>query len=95
MTEGEATDNVAEARYELSVGGALAFAAYRLSERTITFTHTEVPTSLEGKGVGSRLIAAALDDARRRNLRVVAACSFVAAYVARHPETQDLLADRL
>ena len=91
---GAVRDNAGAARYEMAADGALAFAAYRLDGGTIAFTHTEVPASLEGQGIGSRLVAEALDDARRRGLRVVPACSFVAAYVARHSETHDLLADR-
>ena len=58
----------------------------------LTFTHTEVPESLEGRGVGSKLIAGALDDVRHRNLKIVPECPFVASYVQRHPEVQDLLA---
>ena len=59
---GEVRNNEAESRYELEVEGELALAAYRLSHDRIVFTHTEVPTALEGKGIGSKLVAAALDD---------------------------------
>jgi predicted GNAT family acetyltransferase len=47
---------------------------------------------MEGKGIASRLVKGALDDARRQGLKVVPLCSFVAAYIDRHPEEQDLLA---
>ena len=56
----------------------------------IVFTHTQVPPALEGQGVGSRLIAGALAQVREAGLKVVPACSFVAAYVQRHPEAADL-----
>jgi predicted GNAT family acetyltransferase len=84
-------DNPAESRFELALHGEIAFAAYALQGDTITFTHTIVPPALEGQGVASRLIAYALGEARARGLKVRPECSFVAAYIERHPETQDLL----
>jgi len=54
--------------------------------------HTDVATSVEGSGVGSALVAGALDDIRARGLRVVPVCPFVAAYVRRHPGYADLVA---
>jgi hypothetical protein len=86
------TNNTAAQRYELAVDGDVAIAAYERDGDTVVLTHTEVPPTLEGQGVGSRLIAAVLDDVRRQGQHVVAACSFVAAYVERHPDQQDLLA---
>lgn len=87
----EVTDNRDASRYELVEDGHKAVAAYRLAGDTITFTHTVVPDALQGRGVASRLIKAALDDVRARGLKVVAQCPFVAAYIERHPEERDLL----
>lgn len=88
----EPRDNPAERRFELDQDSETAIAAYRLDGGVITFTHTIVPPALEGHGVASRLIAHALEEARARGLKVRAECSFVAAYMQRHPETRDLLA---
>jgi predicted GNAT family acetyltransferase len=85
-------NNAAEGRYELTIDGQLAIAAYEQREGALVFTHTEVPEALEGQGVGSRLVRAALADARERGLKVVPLCHFVEAYIERHPEEQDLLA---
>lgn len=92
MIEGEVVNNEAKRRYELHIGEHVALAAYQIDGDTIRFTHTEVPKALEGRGVGSRLVAAALADVRRLGLRVVPLCPFVRAYIDRHPEEQDLLA---
>lgn len=84
-------DNPAKHRFEVAVGDARAVAEYRLSEGAITFTHTEVPKALEGRGLGKALVLAGLAAARERGLKVRPTCSFFAAYMRGHPETHDLL----
>jgi uncharacterized protein len=84
-------DNPQTSRIEAEVGGQIAYAEYRLSPGTITFTHTRVPEALRGKGIGTRLIAAALSLARERGLEVIPICPFVSAYLRAHPEDQQLL----
>jgi len=58
----------------------------------ITLTHTEVPPQARGHGVASRLVQGALEMVRTLGLKVVARCSFVHAYLAKHPEFHDLMA---
>ncbi len=53
--------------------------------------HTIVPPELGGKGVGGKLVAALIADARKQRFKVVPECSFVAAAFAKHPEWADLL----
>jgi predicted GNAT family acetyltransferase len=81
--------NAAERRYELDTEHGLAIAVYQERGDSLVFTHTEVPPADEGKGYASTLIRAALEDTHRRGLRIVPACSFVVAYVRRHPEFDD------
>ncbi len=85
-------DNTALSRFELDAGGVTAVANYQLADGVITFTHTEVPPQARGHGAASQLIQGALEAARARGLKVVARCSFVRAYLAKHPEFHDLLA---
>lgn len=85
-------DNLAESRFELETGGATAIAAYTRGGDTITFTHTVVPDEMRGQGLGSQLIAAALNSARAQGLTVVPQCAFVAAYIEQHPVFADLVA---
>ncbi|MEO7964599.1 MAG: GNAT family N-acetyltransferase [Gemmatimonadaceae bacterium] len=78
-------------RYEVAVGDELAVSAYELTNDTITLTHTEVPEAAEGHGVGAALVRFALDDARKRGLRVVPLCPFVKIWIKRHPEYHDIV----
>ena len=52
----------------------------------IDLQHTEVPPSGQGQGVGDALVRAALAYARERQLRVIATCPYVQAWIRRHPE---------
>jgi uncharacterized protein len=93
--DAEVVDVLERSRYELRLDGRLiGLAAYRRRDGRISFTHTEVDEACEGRGFGSRLAAAALDDARRQGLRVLPLCPFIAHYVEQHPEYQELVARR-
>lgn len=89
-------DNAAENRYEVSIDGELAgFLQYRAKPGLIALIHTEVDDRFEGRGLGGRLAAFALDDARARDLAVLPFCPFVNSYVQRHREYVELVpADR-
>ena len=85
-------DNPEESRFEAFADGQLAgFAAYKRSPGQIALTHTEVEDGFEGKGVGSRLAAAALDAARAEGLAVLPFCPFIRGYIAEHGEYLDLV----
>ena len=83
-------------RYEASVDGELAgYSEYRGHGDTRAFTHTEIEQRFEGQGVGSALVAGALDDVRRQGLHVLPMCPFVKAYMGRHREDLDLVQPHL
>jgi predicted GNAT family acetyltransferase len=86
-------DDAAAQRYEARLGGrVVGFSEYRWVRGRVIFFHTEVDATLEGRGIGSRLAAGALDDIRARGARITVKCPFIAAYLERHPEYDDLLA---
>ena len=88
------SDHTDKSRFEAHVDGRLAgYAEYEQSDSVITFTHTIVKDGFGGQGIGGRLVRAALDTvAASEGVRVVAECSFVAAFIDKHPEYQPLLA---
>jgi predicted GNAT family acetyltransferase len=88
---GPVRDNKSESRFELEVDGEVAYAYYRRQGDVLTLFHTEVPPTIAGHGVGTKLIEGALDLVRTEGLKIVPRCSFVSAFLARHPDYQDLL----
>jgi uncharacterized protein len=85
-------DNKEKRRYEAQLGGdVVGVISYHADPGLLTLVHTEVDPAVEGKGVGSRLVAGALEDIRRRDLSVVPVCPFVRAHLRRHPEQIDLV----
>jgi predicted GNAT family acetyltransferase len=85
-------DVPADQRYELRLGDELAgVAEYREIGGRRVFHHTEVDEKYEGRGMGSRLARAVLDDVRARGIPVRLKCPFLRAWVARHPDYADLV----
>jgi predicted GNAT family acetyltransferase len=83
-------DNAAASRFETTVEGRTAFSEYKIRDGVMVMPHTMVPPELEGRGIAGRLVAAALAHARAQGLKVNPLCSYVATYMRRHPEVQDL-----
>ena len=84
-------DNTKQHRFELDVDGVTAFSVYERKGGVVTFIHTEVPDALSGKGMGSQLARGALDMVRTAGEKVIAKCPFIAAFIEKHAEYQDLL----
>lgn len=80
-------DNEENHRYEFHIDGHIAMIEYiKTPNGEIYFTHTEVPPSMGGKGIGSELVEKALKDIEQKDLRLVPLCPFVAGYIQKHPE---------
>jgi predicted GNAT family acetyltransferase len=84
-------DNTQRHRFELDADGHVAFSNYQLADGLLTVLHTEVPSALNGKGIGSRLVRGVLEIARAQGLKVMPKCPFVKAYLDKHPEFADFL----
>jgi uncharacterized protein len=84
--------NAAANRFEVTLDGHLSVCEYELAENNLVFKHTLVPPELRGRGVAEQLVRAGLAEARATGRRVVPACSYVAKFIERHREFQDLLA---
>ena len=85
------THNQAANRFETTIEGHTGFISYQDQGDRIVYDHTIVASELGGKGVGSALVKHALDYARSEGKKVIPTCSFVASYINKHAEYQDLL----
>jgi len=84
-------DNTAEHRFEVRLGDDVGFAEYRLKPGQLVLPHTVVPDAFAGKGVASALARHAFAFARAQGLKVVPTCEFMASWVKKHPEAQDIV----
>ncbi len=87
----EVVNNTVASRFEIRESDAVAFLDYLISGGRLNLVHTEVPAAFQGRGYAGELARAGLEYAQERGLRVVPSCSFVAGYIARHPEYQPLV----
>ncbi|RLP86441.1 MULTISPECIES: GNAT family N-acetyltransferase [unclassified Micromonospora] len=88
------TDAPARERFEArdEAGVVAGVVTYQLTGAIIVYTHTEVDPEFEGKGVGSTLARAVMDDARARGRTVVPLCPFLAEWLVKHPQYEDIVA---
>ena len=84
--------NAARQRFETTVEGQLCVADYQLRGNVLRMTHTGVPAAVGGRGIAAELVRAALAWAQAQGHVVEPSCSYVEAYMRRHPQTLPLLA---
>ena len=84
-------NNEKEQRFELETEGEKAFLEYRYLRNNIALMHTFVPESLNGKGLASELAKYALEWVKIHSKKAKVYCPFVAAYLKRHPEYNNLI----
>lgn len=87
----ELKNNRISKQYEFHIDGLIPKIEYIRAQDRIFLTHTEVPKELEGRGIGSMLIKAVLEEVERQELTLVPLCPFVAGYIKEHPEWKKLV----
>ena len=83
--------NAETGRFEARLGDEVAFAEYRLEPGVLILPHTVVPDAFAGRGVACALAVTALTYARDHDLKVKPTCPFMAGYIQKHAEWQDLM----
>lgn len=92
MTDLIITHDSAAHRFSTTVDGVEAHLEYLRHGNVLTITHTIVPEAIGGRGIAGALVKAAMDHVRAEGLKVNPVCSYSAAWMAKHPEYQDLRA---
>lgn len=85
--------DVAARRFVAELPAGTAYLAYaHAGDGVLDFYSTYVPPPARGKTVGSDLVQAAIEYARREGFRVIPSCWYVDRWIGRHPEFRDLVA---
>lgn len=82
----EVTHNTAKNRFETWIDGQLSKLEYSEDGDTIVMMHVGVHPGHRGQGVAGKVTQVALEYAKDKSLRVIPMCSYVGAYIRRHPE---------
>lgn len=89
----ELKDNKTQRALELWVEGQRSFIGYELEGDKIYLMHTEVPEAQTGEGIAAELVEKSFTYLEEKNLKVVPACSYVRAFLKRHPEWNRIVAE--
>ncbi len=90
------TDEHGEGRYTILVDGQPAGELdYRTIDGRLALVHTGIRDRYEGRGLAAQLARKALDDARADQVRILPLCPYVAGYLEKHPDDQDLIDQEL
>jgi predicted GNAT family acetyltransferase len=69
-----------------------AYLAYEEKEGVLDYYSTYVPDAMRGQGIAGRIVEEGLRYARENGYQVRPSCPYVAVYLKRHEEHQDLKA---
>ncbi|CAH1000852.1 hypothetical protein LEM8419_01917 [Neolewinella maritima] len=87
-------NNKEKHQFEVLNGSQTSKLVYQMrGEDMIDLVHTEVPEDLAGQGIGTSMVVAALQYARENGLMAIPSCPFVASYVQRHPEWDEVVTE--
>lgn len=79
-------------RYEILVDGTFAgFSHYQPQEGSLVFDHTVIREQFAGQGLASKLARGALDDVRAQQGRIVPLCEYIAAWLEKNSDYDDLV----
>jgi uncharacterized protein len=91
MDNVKVTNNEKQMQFEVHANGEVARLEYRFYKKDIALMHTVVPDRLSGRGIASILAQHALEWAKEHEKKVMVYCPFVAAYLKKHPEYNELV----
>jgi predicted GNAT family acetyltransferase len=79
-------DIPARGRLELTRDGHTAELIYTVEGDRMVLLHTEVPRELGGRGIGGKLVEAAVQRAARDGLTIIPSCPYARRWLEKHPD---------
>ncbi len=89
----EILHDIQKQKFYVVVDGLESHLEYVKMENVLNLIHTYVPDALRGKGIAGEVVKAALTYAEENELKIIPSCSYVAAYIQRHKEYENLVAE--
>ena len=83
---GAVIDDAAHSRFLIRQDGAEAELVYRRNGRRLVLVHTGVPDEIGGRGIGARLVHAAVERARAEGLTLVPVCPYATRWLETHAD---------
>jgi predicted GNAT family acetyltransferase len=83
--QSEVVDRRDEGRLTVQEGDSVAELVYEIEDGRMVLVHTGVPQEMGHRGVAGRLVAYALDVARRENMTLVPLCPYARKWMREHP----------
>jgi hypothetical protein len=81
-------------RFAVRLDGKIGYLSYeQKAEKLLDYAHTYVPPEFRNRGIAAKLTQHALMWARENGYSIIPSCSYVQAYINRHPEFHDLVAE--
>jgi len=89
----EILHDIQKQKFYVVVDGLESHLEYVKMENVLNLIHTYVPDALRGKGIAGEVVKAALTYAEENELKIIPSCSYVVAYIQRHKEYENLVAE--
>jgi len=84
--------NKIEEQFEMHINDEVALIAYQERGDNYMLIHTEVPESLEGRGIASMLVTKTLSLIEEQGRKIIPMCAYVKSFLAKHPEWNRIVA---
>ena len=78
-------------RFVLDVSGQEVYILYTEDKNTMDLYSTYTSPQLRGKGLAEKVVLAAFEYAKEKNLKVIPSCWYVRKFLEKHAEYQNLV----
>jgi predicted GNAT family acetyltransferase len=78
-------------RFVINLEGNEVYVEYKMAGNEINLYHTFTDPALRGKGLAAQVVRAALEFAKKNNLKVIPTCSYVQAFIAKNDGYKELV----
>ena len=87
----EVVNDLQGSRFVLDVNGQEVYVLYAEDKETLDLYSTYTPSLLRGQGLAEKVVLAAFEYAKEKNLKVLANCWYVRKFIEKHKEYEALL----